>query len=326
MFRALKCFLQTLLLLLAVIANVTSVQSASLVPDLSAISDSDIRNSAIAFVNTSTTPGLSGAVIDVDTDERNSKQWRSSLGFSAEFTIKKHIFNGYWGLAIVGGSLEDMLSVIADTGEQVELDVTRDVIGVRGSLGLSFPINQHFKLRPFLSLGVSNLHTITIIDGLTLTDPSGNPTTSTTFDTSADMASTTGTLDAIYSRWFSDNRLELMAGYNLIYTDSISGDNAVLNTNAWNQTAMIKARYSGDTNLVTDGRPWRWQVYADHVNFLSFDMASLGYTGLFEIGTGIEWHMNMKPLNWFGWQSVGISFGVITSRDVEGYNFGLTAR
>ena len=326
MSHVLKIFRPVQLILLAVFVNITSVQAASAVPDLSAISDSDIRNSAIAFVNTSTIPGLSGAVIEVDSDDRDSKQWRSSLGFSAEFTIKNHIFNGYWGLAIVGGSLEDRIYVIADTGEQVVLDVTRDVIGARGSFGLSFPVNQHFKLRPFLSLGVSDLHTVTIIDGLTLTDPSGNTTTSTTFDSKADMVTTTGTVDAVYSRWFSDNRLELMAGYNLIYTDSIGGDNSVLNTNAWNQTAMIKARYSGLTNLVTDGRPWRWNVYADHTNFLSFDKASLGYTGLFEVGTGLEWHMNIKPLNWFGWQSVGISLGVITSRNVEGYNLGLTAR
>lgn len=326
MFCLFKNFQPFFLLLLAAIGNLTSVQAASTVPDLSAISDSDIRSSAIAFVNTSTSPGLEGATITVDTDDRYSEQLRSSLGFSAEFTIKKHIFNGFWGLAVVAGSLDDKIDVIADTGEQVKLDVTRNVIGLRGSLGLSFPIDQHFKLRPYLSLGVSDLHTVTIIDGLTLTDSSGNTTTSTTFDTSADMASATGTLDAVYSRWFSDNRLELSAQYNLIYTDSISGDNAVLNTTAWNQTAMAKARYSGATNLVTDGRPWRWQVYANHTNFLSFDKASLGYTGLFEIGTGLDWHINMKPLNWFGWQTVGISFGVITSRNVEGYNFGLTAR
>jgi hypothetical protein len=326
MFRVLKVFLQVLLLLQALIANATPANFASAVPDLSAISDSDIRNSAIAFVSTSTSPGLEGATITVDSEGRYSEQLRYSLGFSAEFTIKKHIFNGYWGLAIVGGSLEDKIDVIADTEEQVVLDVTRDVIGVRGSLGLSFPVDQYFKLRPYLSLGISDLHTVTNINGLTLTDPSGNTSTSTTFDTSANMASTTGTLDAVYSRWFNDNRLELMAGYNLIYIDSVSGDNAVLNTTAWNQTAMVKARFSGATNLVTDGRPWRWQAYTSHTNFLSFDKASLGYTGLFEIGAGIEWHMNMKPLNWFGWQSVGISLGVITSNDVEGYNFGLTAR
>lgn len=326
MLRFLNNFFQNLLLLLVLFANVTSVHAVSPVPNLSAISDSDIRNSAIAFVNTSTSPGLEGATIEVDTDERNSKQWRSSLGFSAEITIKKYIFNGFWGLAVVGGSLEDKIDVTADTGEQVELDVTRNVIGLRGSLGLSFPINQHFKLRPFISLGVADLHTITVVDGLPITDPGGNTTTLSTFDTSAYMGSTTGTLDALYSRWFNDNRLELSAQYNLIFTESISGDNSVLNTTAWSQTALVKARYSGVTNLVTDGRPWRWQAYANHTNFLSFDKASLGYTGLFEIGAGMEWHINIKPLDWFGWQTVGLSFGVITSRNVEGYNFGLTAR
>lgn len=326
MLRFLKNFLPILLLLLVFLRSVMPAQAATTVPNLSAISDSDIRNSAIAFVNTSTSPGLEGATIEVDTDERDSKQWRSSLGFSAEFTIKKHIFNGYWGLAIVGGSLEDTIDVISDLGEEVVLDVKRDVIGLRGSVGLSFPINQYFKLRPFLSFGVSDLYTKTIIDGLSIVQPGGDTTTLTSLDTSATMASTTGTIDAAYSRWFNDNRLELMAEYNLIYTDSISGDSSVLNTTAWSQTALVKTRYSGATNLVSGGRPWRWQVYANHTKFLSFDKASLGYTGLFEVGTGLEWQLNMKPLNWFGWQSVGLSLGVITSRNVEGYNFGLTAR
>ena len=326
MLRFVKNLLPILLLLLLFFRSVIPAQAASTVPNLSVISDSDIRNSAIAFVNTSTSPGLEGATIEVDTDERDSKQWRSSLGFSAEFTIKKHIFNGYWGFAIVGGSLEDNLVVISDTGEEVVLDVKRDVIGLRASAGLSFPINKHFKVRPFLSFGVSDLHTKTIIDGLSIVNPGGDTTTLSSLDTSAYMASTTGTIDAAYSRWFNDNRLELMAEYNLIYTDSISGDNSVLNTTVWSQTALIKTRYSGATNLVSGGRPWRWQVYANHDNFLSFDKASLGYTGLFEIGTGLEWQLNIKPLNWFGWQSVGLSLGVITSRNVEGYNFGLTAR
>jgi hypothetical protein len=319
-------YIARLLVSAGLLTVVISVHAASRVPNLSAISDSDIRNSAIAFVNTSTSPGLEGATINVDTDDRSSEQLRSSLGFSAEFTLKKHIFNGYWGLTIVGGSLDDKIDVIADTGEQVELDIRREIIGLSGSLGLSFPVDQYFKLRPFISLGVADLSTTTEIDGLPLTDPSGNTTTLTILDTTAYIGSATATLDAAYSRWFNDNRLELSAQYNLINTELISGDNSVLNTTAWSQTAMLKARYSGSTKLVTDGRPWRWQAYASHTNFLSFDKASLGYTGLFEIGAGMEWHMNIKPLDWFGWQSIGLSFGVITSRNVEGYNFGLTAR
>lgn len=319
-------YIARLLVSAGLLTVVISVHAASRVPNLSAISDSDIRSSTIAFVNTSTSPGLEGATINVDTDDRSSEQLRSSLGFSAEFTIKKHIFNGYWSLAAVGGSLDDRIDVIADTGEQVELDIRREIIGLSGSLGLSFPVDQYFKLRPYISLGMADLRTTTEVDGLPITDVSGEAETLTIFDTSAYMGSATATLDATYSRWFNDNRLEMSAQYNLINTELISGDNSVLNTTAWSQTAMLKARYSGATSLVTDGRPWRWLAYASHTNFLSFDKASLGYTGLFEIGAGMEWNMNIKPLDWFGWRSIGLSFGVITSRNVEGYNFGLTAR
>lgn len=314
------------LLVLVINASIVPAQAGSALAGLSALSEPDIREAAIAFVTTSTSPGLSGATLTVDSANRHSKQWRSSLGFSAEFTLQNHIFNGYWSLAVVGGSLDDNINLIADNGQPVDLDLTRDVLGLRGSLGLSFPVNQHFKLRPFLSLGISELKTNTVVDGLTLIDSSGNTTTVSFFETSATMASATGSIDAIYSQWFGDNRLELSAQYNLIYTDAVSEDNPVLDSNSLNQTAQVKSRYSGPTTFMTSGRPWRWQVYANHTNFISHNKASLGYTGLFEIGTGLDWHINIKPLNWFGWQSVGISVGVITSRNVEGYNLGLTAQ
>ena len=311
---------------LAVYTGAVSAQSPSPFPGLSLLSESDIRNAAIAFVNSSTAPGISGATITVDTDERNSEQLRSSLGFSAEFTITNHIFNGYWGLAIVGGTLEDEINTVADSGQPVKLDLTRSVLGLRTSIGLSFPMTEHFKLRPYLSFTVSDLKTDTVIDGLLLTDPSGNPVSTSYYKSSAYMASTTGSVEALYSRWFDDNRLELGAQYNLIYTDAISEDSPVLNLTSWSQTVQLKSRYSGPTSLTTSGRPWRWDVYASHENYLDQNKSSLGYTGLFEVGAGLEWHINMKPLNWFGWRALGVSVGVITSRNVEGYSIGLTAR
>jgi len=88
----------------------------------------------------------------------------------------------------------------------------------------------------------------------------------------------------------------------------------------------LKSRYSGPTNLTTYGRAWRWLLYANHINFLTQDKFSLGYTSLFEFGAGMEWRMNIKPLDWFGWQMLGLRAGVITSKNVEGFNVGLTAR
>ncbi len=290
---------------------------------LSTISESDIRNSAIDFVNTTSSPGLEGATLLVDDDQRNSDQWRSSLGFNAEVTLKDYIFNAYWGLGIVGGSLSDRIRLTADNGQPVKLDLQRDVISLRGTLGLSFPVNEHFKLRPVLTLAVSHMRTETIIDGLF--DINNTPTIKT-FNNSAQFVSTTGSLDALYWYWKDDYKLELSAHYNLIYTDSFSEDNPLLDTYSWSQTAQLKSRVSGPTTLTTSARPWRWVGYANHTNFLSQDKTSLGYTGLFEIGAGLEWQLNMKPLDWFGWQYIGFSVGVITSRNVEGFNVGLTAR
>ena len=312
--------------MLSVNVGVVNSLIADVLPGVSLLSDTIARESAIAFVNTTTSPGLEGATLTVDDGNRLSEQWRSSLGFTAEFTLKDYIFNGYWGLALVGGSLNDKFELTGDSGQPLQIDLTRDVLALRGSFGLSFPINQHFKLRPYLSLSVSDLQSEFLVDGLLTTAPIGTPVTTAKFNTKAQMTSTSGTMDALYSRWFGDNRLELSAHYTLIYTDAFSEDNPVLETDAWNDVFQLKSRYSGPTRLTSIGRPWRWQLYANHTNFLSQNKVSLGYTSLFEFGVGMEWQMNIKPLDWFGWQMVGIKLGVITSNDVEGYFMGLTAR
>ncbi len=230
------------LLVLAVNAAHSAAVHADVLPGVSALSDSVVRESAIAFVNTTVSPGLEGATMTVDDGARDSEQRRSSLGFAAEFTIKQHIFNGYWGVALVDGTLNDKFGLTGDAGQPLQFDLTRDVLALRGSFGLSFPINQYFKLRPYLSLSVSDLQTEILVDGLLTTAPVGGATTTAVFNTTAQMLSTIGSIDALYSRWYGDNRLELSAHYHLIYTDAFSEDNPVLQTDAWNDVLQLKSR------------------------------------------------------------------------------------
>jgi len=314
------------ILLLMLHASVTPVQADSVSPaleGLSTLSDADIREYAIAFVNMTTSPGLEGATLTVDNDERQSDQWRSSLGFNAEFTLRDHIFNGYWGMAIVGGRLEDKMEFIADNGKPVQLDVTREVMGLRGSLGLSFPIDRYFKLRPFLSLIISDLQNETILDDQYVLDYN-LPTNR--INASAQMWSGVGSLDALYTRWYGNYQLQLSGQYNLIYTDSISENNPILVTEAWNDSANLKVMFGGPTGLSSAGRSWRWNTYANYVNFLSTNTTALGYDSYVEIGAGLDWELNIKPLDLFGWQFLGIKAGLIVGENVEGYSMGLTAR
>lgn len=290
---------------------------------LRSLSDADIREYAIAFVNVSTSPGLEGATLTVDNEDRHSDQWRSSLGFDAEFTLRNHIYNGYWGMAIVGGNLDDTIELTDDNGNPVVLDVERKVIGLRGMLGLSFPIDKYLKLRPYLSLVLSDLQGEVIVSDQFVQDynlPSNR------FSTSAQMWSAVGTLEALYNRWYGNYQLQLSALYHLNYTDSFSEDNPILVTNAWNDSAQLKVLFTGPTRLSSAGRPWRWNTYANYTNFLSTNQASLGYDSYMEIGVGLDWEMNIKPLDWFGWQFLGIKAGVIGGENIEGYSVGLTAR
>ena len=54
--------------------GLASAETPSQFPGISVLSESDMRNAVIAFVNTSISPGLSGAPISVDTDKRHSEQ------------------------------------------------------------------------------------------------------------------------------------------------------------------------------------------------------------------------------------------------------------
>ena len=313
-----KSLVATNLLLLMSYAGVSHA-----IEGLSSLSDADIREYAIAFVNMSTSPGLEGATLTVDNDQRDSELWRSSLGFNAEFTIKDHIFNGYWGMAIVGGELEDSIELIADNGNPVQLDITREVVGLRGTVGLSFPVDKYFKLRPFMSLILSDMQGETILDDQFVQDynlPSNR------FSTGAQMWSAVGSLEGLYTRWYGNYQLQISAQYHLNYTESFSEDNPILETEAWNDAAQIKAIFAGPTRLTSAGRPWRWNTYANYTNFLSTNKTALGYDSFMEVGVGLDWEMNIKPLDWFGWQFLGIKAGVIGGENVEGYSVGLTAR
>jgi hypothetical protein len=242
------------------------------------------------------------------------------LGFNAEFTLRDYTFDGYWGFALVGGELKDEIELIGDNEQPILLNLRRKVIAARGSIGLSFPINQYIKLRPYLTAVLSDLRSNSNFEGLP------DPLQTNTFQSSASMISTVGSFDALFSRWYKKYRLEFKAQYNFIYTDSFSDDNTVLDTHDLNDTLRIEGKFSGPTKVISAGYPWRWHTYANYTNFLSTNELSLGYTEFIEIGAGMDWQINLKPMDWFGWRSLGIRVGYIFGEDLVGYNIGLTAQ
>ena len=292
-------------------------------PGLSSITESNIRDAAIAFVNMTTSPGVEGAIINVDNNERVSDQFRSSLGFNTEFTLNDYTFNGYWGLKLFGGRLEDKLRFIDDNGQNVQINLTRDMAAMSGSLGLSFPIDQHFKIRPFLSLVVTDLQSKTVFNDQYVID---NNLPRNTFRSRAQMWSGIASLDTLYTRWYGDYQLNILGQYNLIYTSSFSEESPVLDTEDWNDMVTAKIKFTGPTSLSSAGKPWRWNTYANYTNFLSHNKRSLGYQSLLEAGGGMDWQVNTKPLDWFGWEYIGFKAGLIFGDNVRGYSIGLTAR
>ena len=75
-----------------------AAQQVEIPPDLIELTPDDIRESLIAFVNLSTTPGLDGATFSVDEPGRESELIRGSLGYASDLTLKDHVLDAYWGL------------------------------------------------------------------------------------------------------------------------------------------------------------------------------------------------------------------------------------
>ncbi len=289
------------------------------------LSPEDAGTAIIAFVNLTTAPGVDSASFRVDTDDRDSDLVRSSLGFGAEFTFYNRIYDGYWGAAIGTGTLDDRVFATNSNGEPVEILIERSLLSARGTFGLSFPITQRFKLRPYGSLIVADLDTKAAAIGEPF--PNLDPSFSEPFfDSSAESLTGVASLEAVYDHWWQKNRLELTGQYNLSYTDTFSSSNRYLDTHGWSNTALVKLRLSGPTAWESYGRSWRWVSYINHTSFLDQEKFALGFTNYFEVGVGLDYEWNIKPLNWFGLRTIGLKAGALIGDDMDGYTVGLTFR
>ncbi|MEP1471599.1 MAG: hypothetical protein ABJK25_11550 [Halieaceae bacterium] len=287
--------------------------------DLVELTPEDIRESIIAFVNLYSTPGLDGATFRVNDDNRESDLIRGSLGYSGDLTIKGSVFDAYWGIALAYGSLEGEADVLSQRGRPLQLDVDRDILSLRGSGGLSLPITRHFKLRPFLSLSASHIDTNTSVREL-----GGDITLPEIWvDSEVDALTTTATLFADYDRWYEQQRLELRGQYSLAYTDTFNASNDNLDTWSWNETLFLRARYSAPTNRFTRNKPWRWNSYVSHTRFLGLEQRALGFNSFSEVGVGLDFELNIRPLDWFGLRFIGIKAGYIFGDGVDGLSVGL---
>lgn len=295
------------------------------VPDrISDLKPSDMRQAVIAFINISTSPGVEGSSIKLDQTNRTSSMWRSSLGFNAEFSLRPKRYLGYWGLALIGGGLSDDFNLVDDLGNPVDLKVDRNMVALRGAFGLSFPIDAHFKIRPFASLILSHIETESNAQGVLFSG--GEEEGAFFFEHAVDSATGVGSVDLVYSDWDQALGVDVLARYNVMYTDAFSEENAILDTWDWSHSVFIKATLSGPTDWHLLKQKWFWNTYYSYNNYLDQSKDALGFRYLHEIGVGLDWDMHIKPLDWFGWRYIGIRAGYTFAEDVSGFNIGLSAR
>jgi len=315
---------QTRLMGACLVAAVLPLQADELPPNLSDLTPSDIRQAAIALVNIAITPGVDGAQYNVGGPRRDADLSRSSLGFGAEFTLRDRLLDGYWGAEISAGDLDETLS-FQGTDRPLELGLNRRIESLQGSAGLVFPIDRHFRLRPFFTGSFAKVEADTRIRNVAAAESPGEQPPQPSVSWTADAYLASGTLEAIYDRWFDHGRrLELEGAYTLTYT-TIDSDNEVLrDSSGWHDTLVLRARWSAPTDGGTWEHPWRWNTYATYVLFPGQAKSALGFRHYLDLGVGISYGWNIKALDWFGVRSIGIKAGIIVGDDVDGYSIGVT--
>lgn len=285
----------------------------------------DIAQGAIALVNFSAAPGISGATFKVDDPELPSAELvRTSLGFQTDVTLRDFVFDGFVAGSLGGATTDEEFVTDNAAGEEIRFEADRSILSARFSGGLSFPITRYFRIQTYASVIAARFETESTITGNVDLGSLPDEFEVIVTDNEFDAAGIGGTVEASYDRWFDEKRLELGGTYTAAYTETFNVSDDLLQVEGTSHTVVLRARYSGPTGWITNHRPWRWNVYSTYTDFVDQPKTALGFTYYVTVGAGVMYEWNLKPLNWFGLRFVGLQGGVIVGDDVDGWTLGIS--
>ena len=292
---------------------------------LDELSEIDIQEAALAFINLTTSPGVEGINLEVNLPNRQSQVGRASLGFTADFNVDGWSNDGYWGGALVHGQLDEVIVFLDKNDQPLHLIVDRDILALHGSFGLSIPVSQQLRVRPFMSVSMAETTTHSKLQNI-LSELGAEILPSDGIRSTAFQSyGLTGSLQVDYNAWYQRRyRARLLGQYNVSYDDTDSEDYAYLDTWGWSQSLILKSELAAATRWHSLGRPWLWKIYMNYNDFLDQSTKAIGFTRYFEVGVGLDWEWNIVPFDWFGVRTVGLRAGYVFDKNLEGYNIGLT--
>lgn len=308
----------------------TGVQEASaqrLVGDLPVVPVQEISQGMVAFANFASVPGLNSSNLEVrPADEPRFDLSRANLGFQTDVTLPRITTNGFFGAMLSRSSVDQNFELANELGDAVRFETDRAVLSGRVSAGLSFPINRELRVRTYLSAIVSKVESDTAIAGEFDPDPLDPGLLLILSDTEVNFTTAAATMQVLYDRWFGQHHLEIDGTYTSAFSDSFNESDDRLKSSGWSETVVFLARLSAPTGWTVNERPWRWNLYASHTNLLDQPRRALGFKYYHEIGAGLDYEWNLKPLNVFGLRYVGLRGGVIFGDDLDGWTLGIAFR
>ncbi len=314
------------ILLCALAANNAVAQTPELPPVLG-ITLADIRQATIAFVNGNTIPGVQGADLHIQTDDRQGTHLRSSLGFGADVTLPNSTVGLFWGGALISGTLEESHWFTDDSVPIARLDVDREISGLRAAAGVFAPWNRWSRFRLYYSAVYSELNTQSgLLMYESLPQEVINDLDAIFFTSDVTSLSSSLTAQLEWFHYWGEAKWEVDAKYSSIYTDTRSETSQHLDTWAWSDVAQAELSVTVPSRFRPFSQALQVQMYTQYSDFLGLPKAALGYTYYFETGLIAEWEVNLKPLDLFGLRMVGLKAGYIAGDDVTGYSVGLVLK
>lgn len=302
--------------------------NVSLAKDFNDLTPADQQQAVLAFVHLTSAPGVQTSDIDVNLPNRQSDLDRTVLGFASNLTIKGWKLEGYWGAALLHGLLDESINFGNAGFDDVNLHLKREINSAKATIGVNFPFTRGLSMRTYGSVIRSRLDNTGTLEGLPI-DPlleDAEFRNILHFASDVNILSGSLSLEVTQMMWWKNYGLTLTGHYTSLYSDMESADSEILNTWSWSDNAYLSAELSGPTQLRLLSRDTRWRVYSNHTNYLGQNKIATGFTYLNEVGLGLDFEINIKPLDWFGWRYIGVKTGFVWGDDARGYNLGLTAR
>jgi hypothetical protein len=211
---------------------------------------------------------------------------------------------------------KDRLHVEVPSGPATLTEDWQAFGGLTG-VGWTFPLTEHWKVRPSVAMAISHLRNDASFEGPGA-DELASLIDGKVVGVDAWAAIGMGTLNVLYERPVGPVGLLVHARHTWTATDVFSASNSLLEGNDTSRILAVRTNIEGDTPLQLHGENVGWSAFASYVHFFDIQKQRLGFDHAYEVGGGF-----LLPL-FEDLPSINLQAGILFGPHIEGWTVGLS--